>query len=361
MFQGLRSADPEVRWPVLEAIARNPAKALSYGPHEGKGLVDEIIDQLGCSRNRTAALALFSTLSVFDDPRVRGQAARCFSEHSDPRLLVACARKMMMDSESEAVSFLEPWIWADHKAQSRPAAMVLAGHELERPASRLRVAILSDQPDSVPPFDTDTEAVWLAEINGPWWDKALALLKPSGREAWLRLKSRWSELIALAKVGLIEWGGRDFPDETRELLADILDNDAAMAGDALRVISNTPALAAGLEAHIAPYGQARDDALRLLAIRAGAWPEDISVALSRETSVNIRCVLLRKAAQQTGFDPVEILLKHLSDPDWRIRSAVAESLVEIGQGVAGKLRPFLEHESPSARITAAWVLERLAD
>ncbi len=359
LFRGLRSPDFQVRLAVLEAIGRNPAKALAYGPYEGKELADEIIGQLRRSRHKSGSLALFSTLAVFGGPRVGEEAARCFAEKDDPRLLLACANRLMQDNEAEAVDFLEPWIWRDDRPQARAAATILAGHGLEQPRTRLRAAILSDRPADVPPFDRESEAAWLSELNGAWRDKALELLGADGREAWLRLKSCWDRLTGSAKTGVVAWGVRDFPVEVRGLLAEVLEKEPELAGEILKVMAEMPELADGLECQLAPYAQSSDEELRLLAFRAGARPLDIRAELDREKNVGIRCLLLRRAAEQDMFDPTEILLRHLADPDWRIRSAAADGLAAAGPGVAGAVRGLLEHESEAVRATAAWILERI--
>ena len=132
-----------------------------------------------------------------------------------------------------------------------------------------------------------------------------------------------------------------------------------MAAEALRIAAEHPVLAADLQAHIAPYGRSRDDGLRCLAIKAGAFPIDIGRALVGESNPEARCLLLRRAAAQTEPDPADLLFEHLTDPDWRIRSAAADGMVNLGPRVLPRLKSFEGHDSPAVRAAASWIRERL--
>ena len=85
------------------------------------------------------------------------RARRCFTRYRDTRLLVSCALWLMKDDEEGAASFLGPWLWGDRATQAYAAAAALAGRSWERPAERLRAAILTDRPDLAPPLTPETE------------------------------------------------------------------------------------------------------------------------------------------------------------------------------------------------------------
>ncbi len=112
-----------------------------------------------------------------------------------------------------------------------------------------------------------------------------------------------------------------------------------MAREALGVVAAIPELGKGLEQPLAAYAQSPDDEIRGLALKAGAKPGNLWQAIRREKDIKLRCLLLRQTVRQNKFDPVPVLLEHLGDPDWRIRSAAAEPLVELGPGTADRLRP----------------------
>ena len=69
LIAALESPDIGLRTAVHRALARDPARALAYGAHEGRDCVDVLVAQ-GRDGDCASALMACATLSAVDDPRV---------------------------------------------------------------------------------------------------------------------------------------------------------------------------------------------------------------------------------------------------------------------------------------------------
>lgn len=363
LFRHLRSSTLGVRLSVLAAISRAPKKALSYGPHHGTDLIKELCDQLNLARQTNLRQTLLGTLSVFKDARVAPVMRTLFRTSRHPKEIAICAQRLACEPASAVNAFfldqLKPPIKLD---QARWAANMLARKTGHAPADAVYIAVRCDVPFSTPPLDDDTEAAWLAALQGDCARNAQILLETMGEAAFNRLRPQWPVMPIALKQWLLNWGGRANFARVVELCLDTLEEETEdMLIAALDAIARFGSGRRLFRSAVSRFGRHPEKRIRAAALKAGAQVADVRAMLAAEPDPKIRLLLIPRLASAYGEAAVDDLLKLFDDADWRIRSMAVTSLASLGAGAIAATQRRSEDKRIEVRVAAAQVLDRIAE
>lgn len=163
LIAALESPEIGLRAAVHRALAKDPARALAFGAHEGRDCVDVLVAQ-GRAGESSSALMACATLSAVDDPRVTAFFLERLAEGTGQVLTAATAFLLQHPFErSQAFAAL---LGNRSLLRARCAARALGVPRAEDPpAVALRLAIL--HPDcTLPPRAGIWADLWEAELAG---------------------------------------------------------------------------------------------------------------------------------------------------------------------------------------------------
>lgn len=359
LFEALGSEQLGVRLAVLSAISKAPDKAASYGPHEGRDLVEELAVQLGKIGDSTLRRALSATLAAFQDPRAAEALKQAFLASRDSKEILFCAQRLAVDPSLDTRQlFLDSLRSNSQPLQARAAANVLAQSEGQKPGDQVRIAILCDVEYATPAYSHDNAGAWLMELSGPHRERAMALLKSQGREAWSGLRETWDSLPLEAKAWLLDWGCRDYPELADDLcLTAITQGPDDLHLSALQAAGLLTAPSDELQEAITPFVSSIDRELRLAAVRAANRVIGAREIISDETDDRVRVALIPHLVQAHGEEAAPDLAALLESKDWRLRGAAAQALKGLGTTGQQAAESLKDHPRMEVRAAAAQVLD----
>lgn len=363
IFDALGSGDFAVRLSILKAIANNPGKASSYGPYNGRELLDELITLWRDSGDSGFKLAVLTTMSVFRDMRLVRIFKSEMSRAGDTQTMLIAASRLADEPEDDMRDFMAKMLWRDTPTEhARVAANIMAKYKNLEPDERVRIAVYCDITFPTPPLDDTTEAAWLKELEGPRDDRARALVESLGEEAFLRLRDKWDALSEDLRKWMLGWGAKEHPVYTVELVANILrDGPEGLLIPALQATAEMGEAGALFRDLISGYAAHQDNAVRLAALRADAPVEDVTSMLSEEQDDEIRLELISALVREKGEGAVDELVSLLDDKSWRIRAGATEGLVRIGKPAVEAVKPLVGKVDEKARLAAVQILVALGE
>ncbi|KMY67434.1 hypothetical protein AAU61_11405 [Desulfocarbo indianensis] len=357
--RALESPDIAVRLAVLKAVGENARAAMRYGKHQGRDLVDVLIDQVNTLDNSSLRQAAFTVLSLLPGQRVKEALIKELHFSGEPEAIMAAGRRLAQEEPQERRRIFLPFLMQDDDpVKARQAALALADLADLTPEERLRAALLGTDPAYEPPaLDSGTWPCWREALRGIHAEYARQLAQRQGGQAFRELKGRWPELDLASKTWLLTWGSREFALDTVELLAQALEQgpeDLALA--ALRCVPRYH-LAAGLFSQaVEPWARHDDPRLKRAAIRAGAKGVDLIALAKAEPYEGLRLAAVERLGREGEASSVEVLAELLAAESWRVRSAAAQALIGLGEKGLGAARRVMEQGPPSAKAAAAQVL-----
>lgn len=356
--RALNAEDIATRLAVLKAVGENPQAALRYGKHNGRDLIDVLIDQVNTMSGSSLRQVVFSVLALMPGERVKQELIKEFCLGGDPACLEAAGTRLAGEAADEKRRIFGPFLMQDdNQAKAREAAKAMTDIPDLSTAERLRVALLGPDGDFEPPtLDAANWQVWSEALNGPHTEYARSLAQRQGKQAFNELKRRWSELSPDNKAWLLEWGAAEFALEAVELMSLALAEGPEEA--ALTALQCVPGYkeAAGLFAEAAAQWAAHpDQRLRRAAVAAGAQAD--LAALARDASDEaLQLIAINRLGADGGADQAGVLAELLGDGSWRVRAAAAGALSMMGEAGAGAARRVLQSGTQDARAAAAQAL-----
>ena len=97
LMAALASPNLGVRLAVLQAIARNPEKALAYGKYQDRDVVDELISHVYQKVRFTYLRAVLTALAAFREPRVIALFKKMLAGSQKPDLIFKAADRLAME------------------------------------------------------------------------------------------------------------------------------------------------------------------------------------------------------------------------------------------------------------------------
>lgn len=360
LLAALADPEPGVRMAVLQVVARQPQRALAYGRHEGRDVVDVLLAQAAGREKRGVWEVVVTTLAVFDDSRVVELFVHLLATGRRAQTLFTAATRLEREPLAPLVDRLRPLLMQDESdARARAAARLLVRASDLDPAARLRAALLAGGGRLLPaPLDTDTVGLWLAELDGLFTLPARRALEAQGESALRVLAACWDRLSAENRRWLLHWASTAWPDVAATLCGHALaSGPSALALAALDVVPGLGEHAAALAPRIAHLAADDDPAIRLAAMRAGgARGVDVRRMLATERAPALRRACLAALARDDGAAALPQLVAALRDPDWSVRAAARDAIVALGDVVVPAVEPLARDADPSVRTAAVQIL-----
>jgi HEAT repeat protein len=350
--------DIGTRLAVLKAVGENPQAALRYGKHNGRDLIDVLIDQVTVLSNSSLRQVMFSVLALLPGERVKQTLIKELHLGNDQACLESAGQRLAGEEPEERLRIFEPFLMQDENpAKARQAACALAGLEGLSPSQRLRVALVGPEGDYEPPrLDAEGWQLWAGALTGEHAEYARSLVRRQGKGAFNELKRRWEELDQDNRGWLLDWGSSELPLETVELLARALEQGpeetALKALDCVTRYEQAGGLFADAAAKWAGHGDPR---LRRAAIAAGARV-DLAALAQNEPDEAVRLAAIKRLGSENGASHAELLAELLGDGSWRVRAAASQALGNLGGRGAELARQVLKSGNQPARIAAAQAL-----
>lgn len=334
LFAALHSPDCELRGATLREIARNPVKAVGYGPHRDTSLFQQLLALHQKENYAPNQVLVLLALATFSEPEVAPLLLQELSDLPEPDVIHLCRQRLGMESRAWRENNLQPLLLETSNLQVADClAQLLADCELAS-ESAIRCHLF----DCVPEVGWDS-ALWRRELSGPFRAQARPRVPDSAWEDLLRV------FHADDRAWLLEWGARRGDIRAHQRV--LADSDAAGQLEALRQLGKLQGLEP-LLAHLAAPGNPPE--VRLAALRAlPEWPEELAVPEEPE----LRAEFVRKNGD------ADYLCDSLKDDSWEVRAVAVDRLVSLGSSVADQVTPYLEDEFFPARTAAAQVLLRL--
>ncbi|MBD3177090.1 MAG: hypothetical protein GF320_18090 [Armatimonadia bacterium] len=346
----LRHPDLMVRLSVLRALAADPERAMAYGRHDGRDLVDDLLallDGWGASPLFVAGVAC---LLALDDPRVLEWCEDQFARMEDPELAALVGERLADLPERRRVELLQPVLMAEGRpAHARISAGLLSDCRLADDACVVRRTLLLGEPAS----PGDATRLWMDELRGPWWPLARAALEDCGAQTVRALDPHARDMDDDTLTWLLRLAAEHAPDDAPQAMARALGSDdptqlRAALGCAERAAEPVREPLGSL---ITPLVHHPDPGVRADAVAAGAAIADVPAALSAEAAPEVRVALLSRLSGNTAA-----LSRVLMDDDWRVRARATELLIAAGSRAEEHVAPLVEGAPPATRLAATQVL-----
>jgi hypothetical protein len=361
LFAALRADTIGVRLSVLSAISKAPEKVLSYGPHHGRHLLTEMIEQLKATPYPLLRRALLFALSVFKDSRVVDVMKRCFRTSHDAQEVIICTRRLAEEPEHDVRAFFVKYLEKGARLnQARCAANILARLNGHSPNDAVRIAVLCDSPFTTPPLDENTEKFWHEALCGPFFKRTRILIESLDEPAFRHLRKNWDYLSVDIKLWLLDWGGRSHKALAARLCLKSFEEGGP--DELSRIALKTTAILGTRMfcSHATKLFNSPNPKIRVAAILAGADIADVRSALTKETDLDTRLKLIPRLAEAYGETAIEDLTRLIEDKDWRIRNIATATLISFGKTAARAMESILDHEQPAVRVAANQVLIALS-
>jgi hypothetical protein len=328
LLEALESTDFSLQAAVMQAISKDPAKALSYGRHEGRDVVDALI-AMGSVRESTVALLPCTTLSAFDEPRVVDFFLDRLAHGTGKVVALATGYLMRHEILRERVYGIV--MENESLLRVRSAARLLGPPmPVDPPEVALRLALMLPN-CTLPPLNEAWEPRWLEQLESVIAGQARAGIESLPEKDTLpRMISHWSQLGLDNQRWLLEWGVRSQPEQMVEFLKDALQTDPAFV---LGLLQKVPEAVAPLRDHLP---------MEHVDPRIRRWARSL-------------------AGPVTESDP-KALLAALRHTDWQVRAEACEALIARGgTEIVLAVRPLATSDRLEVRAAAAQILMALGE
>jgi HEAT repeat protein len=360
IFEALYASDIGVRLAMLQSITEYPDKVLAYGPYNGRDLIEELADQVNRAKTSTERTLLLGALAGFDDARVVALLEKEIFISQDIEAILIAANRLRREPEATRREIFTRLLGRkDSVVHQRVAANALAEFEDLTPEQQIQVALLAGVDFTPPPLlNQATHTLWMQALEGPRRRRARKCLQNQGEPTFRYIRSYWDDLNLDTKSWLVEWGAREFPVFTVELLSRALESDSEpMILTSLSCIAAMGEAGSMFRPMLLQFKEHKSNAVRLAAIRAGLTGLDWREALSEEEDLSVRLAILRRLIHEHGAEAAPELLNLLEDRDWRIRAAATEGLIQCGgETVIEQAKSLIDHPREPVRLAAVQVL-----
>jgi hypothetical protein len=358
LFSAMAHPQSAVRNAVISHIGQQPLQALAFGAHQGRDVVDALIEADRVSKDREESIAILWAMQSLPDGRLACHCAERMLHCTDDRQSVLLYRYLATHEVPWPRNVLQPLLWETARlTNAELAARLLVGTDCED-AVRVRIcAILGRDGVTLPDFDPADMQLWLGELQGLWADNAREYLSTSGREAYTSLAAHWWSLDDTTQRWLLRWGvTRNFPDRTVLIEQALQDQCDAVILEALQDIAAIRDAGDVLKTPFELFLFHDSAAIRAAAIRAGACPGDWDALLEAETDPGVRGACMASLGRNLGSMAIPYLIDGLAHEDWMVVAAATEAIVTLGDAALAAVRPLVQHPSLQVRVAASRIL-----
>jgi HEAT repeat protein len=333
LFAALVDDDVTLRTAVLRAVASAPERALAFGRHAGRDVVDVLLDRARRATGHVERRALLATLAAFRDPRATELALDLLATSDDPVTMRIAAECLARASDLPLAARIRRTVLADDAERSREPP---ASHELTG---------------------------WLRELEGPLSAEVRAHLEAHGEPVCTMLAAHWNALSGAIRGWLLTWSAHGRFEVRWRYLANALGDSEPLLLRALALLADeVEERPPDLQRRIDELAHDERVSVRAAAIRTGAQGIAFEHLLAKERNTAVREACVRRIGQARVPSSAAFLAAYLGDPDWRVRASTAEALIMLGGVSVDAVRNVLASKPPPETVAAAaQVLLSLAD
>lgn len=348
----LESPDRSLRLCVLEAVARDPARASGYDFGRGRDLVDVLEARWEKAADPLEENAVLATVGCCEGPRAESFFARVMRESDEDSTLVqAAGRLARLPPQRLRALGLADLLWAHgHATRGRLVATLLARDPDLSGADAVRTSLLADVEVPQACWSEATAAAWIQELRGSRADVAMRRLDEQGSEPVAAMVSETpaTSLPATTCAWLVQRASVTRCENHEPWIAAALDDPReAVARAALAVVVTLVDLAP-VASRVQALRRHPDAGMRLLAARI-PLPVDETL-LDREKDPQVRAALV---SHDTSLAR---LAAHLEDEAWQVRAAAADALASCGDAGLHVARALLSDPREAVRVSAARIV-----
>lgn len=331
LFAALESPDGAIRPAALHAVLNAPEVALSFGPYEGRDLVDVLLSQAERFRGEWEWLSWVGAIAAFHDPRVVRLFASLITTESHTELLFALANYLRSESlDPIRIPLGAALMQNGCVARARAVASVLAACPQLSAVEALRIGLLQPGAATPLPLFSAASGEWLNELAGPFQSEAQLELRRQGASTLAALVDYWDRLSESAKSWLLQWAADTDPDLVLDGIRNVLtkrsDGLILVALEAAAKLKDFPD---DLESLIVPLSEHNDELVRRAAVTACRSGLNWRLFFENEPSVLVRQACIARVIDQERREAVPFALQQLANPDWRIRAAAVDGLLSL--------------------------------
>jgi hypothetical protein len=357
--RAVQAEDIGTRLAVLKAIGDNPQAALRYGKHNGRDLIDVMIDQVNTLTNSSLRLMVLSVLSLLPGERVKQAMIKELHFSQDMESIKVAAKRLVQEEPEERRRIFAPFLMQDDSPfKAREAAKAMMDLDELDQAERMRIALVGpDSEFAMPGLNQDNWQLWQEALQGLHAEYARELAKRQGRGAFRILKERHLELDLDSRAWLLRWGVVEFAMDSVDLVSTALEQGPdKLALIALECVPSYDQAATLFCGAVQEWAEHEDNRMRRAAIAAGAQV-DLTGLAGGDPDEAIRVEAIKRLGYEAGH--ASFLADLLEDDSWRVRAAAAQVLGRMGDDGAEAAREVLEKGSQQAKIAAVQALMAL--
>lgn len=355
----VQAEDIGTRLAVLKAIGDNPQAAVRYGKHNGRDLIDVLIDQANTLNNSSLRLMVLSVLSLLPGERVKQALIKELHFSEEMECIKVAAKRLAQEEPDERRRIFAPFLMQDDNPfKAREAAKALMDLDELDQAERMRIALVGpDSEFAMPELNQKNWRLWRDALQGLHAEYARELAQRQGRGAFRVLKERHLELDLDSRAWLLRWGVVEFALDSVDLVSTALEQGPdKLALIALECVPSYDHAAELFKGAVQKWADHEDKRMRRAAIAAGAQV-DLAALAGGDSDETIRVEAIKRLGYEAGH--ASFLAELLEDSSWRIRAASSQVLGRMGDHGAEAARQVLEKGGHQAKIAAAQALMAL--
>lgn len=350
LFAAIGSGHMATRLSVLEAIAQDPQGALGFGPDGNTDLVSVLCGELEAALGMELRLyIIFALAALPSDPRITRALEQVWFLSDDTNERLSAVSRLAREEDPAVRSHLQTALLSDDPDRAQAVANVWWNSGEDSPKVRLRLVLGAEGWNGVAPGLEEYTGLWLHELHGPFAGRAREVLESTAVTAEL-LGACWEKLDRENRVWLLELATQTQSPYLSQLTNLALREEAMHLG-AIQAIHTSSLAHQYFDQLLELAEHSPNPAVQAAAIGAGA-PGDNRFRAVKAAVRGVRVAAIRKL----GVRDVDALVELIHDPDWRIRSAAADQLVEIGERGKQAVEPLLQHPRLEVRLAAARVI-----
>lgn len=183
--QTLELSELHFRLAALNAIQQQPAKALAFGLHDGKDVIDMLLGWAKRTEGTVEWLYYVVTLAAFRDARVTDFYTTVLATSTDSELLFTAAEYLSASLNQTLEYRCRRLLWDEHPARVRAVVSLLSGSKLLDDSERIRIGIIALSDETPLPVFSQTCKLWLRKLDGPFRGDAQICLERQGWKRWM--------------------------------------------------------------------------------------------------------------------------------------------------------------------------------
>jgi hypothetical protein len=364
LLAALEGDDSALRIAALQAVMRDPAAAWRYGAHEGRDVIDALLDRYRQAVTWEERAVVLQALVPFGDPRVLQLCGSLMQRLARRELLELAAARIGAEPPEVAREMLRGMLMQDGWPVHAAVAARVLEHSTHLTADeRIRVACAFGQGVAdLPAIDAASAEMWLGELSGPFQDGAHLALEALGVRAFRAMRTLWTRMTTPVATWFIDWGLRSHPDETWTCLVDALRSQPDdLALPVLFALARRPIPSSRVPPLVHRFLRHGDPAARRAALSLGATDAPWTQVAQHDPDPQARLIAIRQLANARDAHHLPLFENLLMDDDWRVRAEATRGIAALGDTAIESARRLALCPRTEVRVAAVQALLSLGE